>query len=258
MIEEGQIVPPLIDLNVMTETGKITSAHQDKFRQINKFLEIIDSVIKNDPKDELTIVDFGCGKSYLTFIVYYYFTVLKKKRVKMIGMDLKEAVIDKCNQIRDKYGYSNLSFLKGDISNYKADGTIDMIITLHACDVATDYALYHAIRLKARYILSVPCCQHELNMQLKKQSIPLISNYGILKERYCALLTDSIRASLLEYFGYKTQVMEFVDFDSSPKNLLIKAILTDGYSNKTALDDVRKTLEELRLNQTLYNLLMKE
>lgn len=242
----------------MTPNGKVVKAHYDKFRQINKFLEILEDTIKNDNITKLNIIDFGCGKSYLTFIVYYYLKFIKKIEVNMIGLDLKEAVIDKCNQIRDKYGYNNLDFQKGDISLYKPVDKVDMIITLHACDVATDFAMYHAIKLDVKYLLSVPCCQHEINMMLKKNSVPLLTNHGILKERFSALLTDSIRANLLDYFGYKTQIMEFVDFDSSPKNLLIKAIKTPNYKNEKALEEVKEAIASLGIKQTLYKLLFEE
>lgn len=258
ILEEGKPVLPLIDLGVMTPNGKVVKAHYDKFRQINKFLEILEDTIKNDNITKLNIIDFGCGKSYLTFIVYYYLKFIKKIEVNMIGLDLKEAVIDKCNQIRDKYGYNNLDFQKGDISLYKPVDKVDMIITLHACDVATDFAMYHAIKLDVKYLLSVPCCQHEINMMLKKNSVPLLTNHGILKERFSALLTDSIRANLLDYFGYKTQIMEFVDFDSSPKNLLIKAIKTPNYKNEKALEEVKEAIASLGIKQTLYKLLFEE
>ncbi len=258
LLEEGTPVLPLIDLGVMTSEGKVVKAHYDKYRQINKFLEILEDTIKNEHKKELHIIDFGCGKSYLTFIVYYYLTYIKKIKVKMTGLDLKEAVIDKCNAIRDKYRYENLEFKKGDISLYKPETYVDMIITLHACDVATDFAMYHAIKLNTKYLLSVPCCQHEINLQLKKNKVPILTKHGILKERFSALITDSIRANILEYFGYKTQIMEFVDFDSSPKNLLIRAIKIEGYQNEDALVEVKEIIEQLGVSQTLYKLLFKE
>lgn len=257
IINEGDIVPALVDLGVMTKDGKVVKAHYDKFKQINKFLEIINDTLKNENKDELNIIDFGCGKSYLTFIVYYFFKEIKKINVNMIGLDLKEDVINRCNEIKDAYGYSNLEFKVGDISLYKPEKNIDMILTLHACDTATDYALYHAIKLDVKYILSVPCCQHEVNAQMKKDSFKLLNKYGILKERFSALLTDTIRANLLEYFGYKVQVMEFVDFASSPKNLLIKAIKSN-HQNDESLALVEDALNTYNIEQTLYNLLFKK
>ena len=175
----------------------------------------------------------------------------------MIWLDLKEDVINKCNQIKDKYGYTNLKFEIGDISLYKPENNIDMIVTLHACDKATDFAMYHAIMLNSKYLLSVPCCQHEINLQMNKNTFKIMNKYGILKERFSALLTDSIRANLLEYMGYKVQVMEFVDFDSSPKNLLVKATYT-GIKNEESKTLVEETLKEYKIEQTLYNLLFKK
>lgn len=220
IINEGDIIPPLIDLGVMTNEGKIVKSKYDKFKQICRFLEMIDDAIKDEK--ELNIIDFGCGKSYLTFVLYYYLVDVKKMNVKIIGLDLKKDVIAQCNEIRDKYKYQNLDFKLGDISLYKPDFKVDMIITLHACDVATDYAIYHAINYQVKYLFSVPCCQHEINNQLKNSSLHLINKYGLLKERFSSLLTDAIRANILEYFGYKVQVLEFIDSIHSPKNILLR------------------------------------
>ncbi len=254
LIEEGTIVPPLIDLGVMNDEGKVVKAYTDKYKQINRFLSIIEDTLKNEKKDELNIIDFGCGKSYLTFIVYYYLTYIKKIKVNMIGLDLKSDVIKKCNQIRDKYNYTNLNFLEGNVENYKANNNIDMIITLHACDTATDFALFHAINLNCKYILSVPCCQHEINNQLNKDSFKLITKYGLVKDRFSAILTDSIRCNLLEYKGYSVQMLEFVDFEQTPKNILIRAIKTNR-KNEEALTLVRDTLKTYNITQTLYKLI---
>lgn len=251
LIEEGTIVQPLIDLGIMTNEGKIVKAKFDKFKQINRFLEIIDDSIKNEK--ELKIIDFGCGKSYLTFILYYYLVNIKQIKCKIIGLDLKEDVIDKCNDIAKKYNYSDLTFYKGDIANFQNNNDVDMIITLHACDTATDYALYYAIKMKCRYIFSVPCCQHEINLQLNSKTISLISKYGLLKERFSAILTDSIRANILEYYGYKTQVLEFVDWEATPKNVLIRASLENNYKEEVK-EEINKLLNELNINQKLYEL----
>lgn len=255
ILNDGNIIPPLVDLGVMTQDGKIVPSYYDKYRQINRFLEIIDDTIKAFKEQELNIIDFGCGKSYLTFIVYYYLVNIKNIKTNIVGLDLKADVIKKCNEIAKNYGYNSLNFEIGDISLYKPHFRVDLIITLHACDVATDYAMYHAIKLHSKYLLSVPCCQHEINNQIKKSS-SFLASYGIVKERMSALLTDTIRAKLLEYSGYNVDILEFVDFDASPKNLLVRAKYT-GNSNVKALDDVKQILDEFTIDQTLYKLLFK-
>ncbi len=255
ILNDGNIIPPLVDLGVMTQDGKIVQSYYDKYRQINRFLEIIDDTIKAFKEQELNIIDFGCGKSYLTFIVYYYLVNIKNIKTNIVGLDLKADVIKKCNEIAKNYGYNSLNFEIGDISLYKPHFRVDLIITLHACDVATDYAMYHAIKPHSKYLLSVPCCQHEINNQIKKSS-SFLASYGIVKERMSALLTDTIRAKLLEYSGYNVDILEFVDFDASPKNLLVRAKYT-GNSNAKALDDVKQILDEFTIDQTLYKLLFK-
>lgn len=254
LIEEGMIVEPLIDLGVMTKDGKVVKQYYDKFKQINRFLSILEDTLKDFNKDTINIIDFGCGKSYLTFIVYYYLTFVKKINANIIGLDLKADVIKKCNEIKDKYNYSNLKFEIGDISLYKPGSGLDMIITLHACDTATDYALYHAIKLDCKYILSVPCCQHEINLQLNKSKFTLINKYGLVKDRFAAILTDSIRCNLLEYKGYTVQMIEFIDFAQTPKNILIKAI-KNNKENLESLKLVESALEEYNIHQALYDLL---
>lgn len=257
ILTEGMIIPPLIDLGVMTTDGRVVKTKYDKFKQINRFLEIIDDNIKNETK--LKIIDFGCGKSYLTFILYFYLVEIKNIDCEIIGLDLKEDVIDYCNNVAQKYGYhSKLKFIKGDISNFEESSNIDMIITLHACDTATDYALYHAIRMKCKYIFSVPCCQHEVNQQLETSFLHVINKFGILKERFSALLTDSIRANILQYCGYKTQVMEFVDLENSPKNLLIRAVYTNNAPNEKIKAELDSIIRETKINQTLYNLIFNK
>lgn len=253
LIEDGTKVPALVDLGIQMPDGKVTKAGYDKFKQINRFLEIIDDSIKDEKK--LNIIDFGCGKSYLTFILYYYFVEIKKMDVNITGLDLKEDVIDHCNEIAKKYGYEKLRFYKGDIAKYKEKNDIDMIVTLHACDTATDYALYHAITMNVKYIFSVPCCQHEINLELDPSNLHIINKFGILKDRFSALLTDAIRANILQYYGYKTQVMEFVDFENSPKNLLIRAVKTSNSVNPKAKEEVEAILNEYNIKQTLYSLL---
>lgn len=255
IIKEGMIIPALIDLGVMNSEGKIIKSHYDKYRQINKYLEILDKTIGYE--DHLNIVDFGCGKSYLTFVVYYYLVNIKHIDVNIIGLDLKANVIDTCNMIRDKYGYKNLNFINKDIALFNEFDHIDLIMTLHACDTATDFALYHAIRLKCKYILSVPCCQKEINKQLDKTTFNIINKYGLLKERFSSILTDSIRANILEYYGYRVNVGEFVDFDASPKNVLIKAVKTSSSVNPKIKEEIDDILKKYNIKQTLYELCFK-
>ena len=251
LIEEGSVVMPLVDLGVMTIDGKVTKAQYDKFRQINRFLEIIDDNIKNETK--LNIIDFGCGKSYLTFILYYYLVEIKKMDVNITGLDLKDDVIKNCNNLAVKYGYNKLKFYCGDIKDYVMKYGCDMIVTLHACDTATDFALYHAINMKVKYIFSVPCCQHEINNSISTSYMHQVTKFGILKERLSAILTDSIRANILQYYGYKTQVMEFVDIENSPKNLLIRAVLQNK-RNESVKEEIDLLMNQLGVNQTLYDL----
>ena len=253
ILEDGTLVPALVDLGIQMPDGKVTKAGYDKFKQINRFLEIIDDCISEEK--HLNIIDFGCGKSYLTFILYYYFVEIKKMDVTITGLDLKEDVIDHCNEIAEKYGYSKLKFYKGDIAKYKEKNDIDMIVTLHACDTATDYALYHAITMNVKYIFSVPCCQHEINLELDSKNFHVINKFGILKDRFSALLTDAIRANILQYYGYKTNVMEFVDFENSPKNLLIRAVKTNNSLNPKIKEEIDAILREYNISQKLYSLL---
>ena len=227
ILEEGKTVPFLRDLGVMTKTGEIVRTKFDKFRQINRFLEFIEDILPQLPKDrEVTILDFGCGKSYLTFAMYYYLHELNGYDIRIIGLDLKTDVIEACNQLAKKYGYKKLKFLEGNIADYTGSDEVDMVVTLHACDTATDFALAKAVGWKAKVILSVPCCQHELNGQMANEVLAPLFSYGLIKERMAALVTDSLRAEYLKREGYDTQILEFIDMEHTPKNILIRAVYT--------------------------------
>ena len=225
VLEEGTPIPFLVDLGVMTQEGKIVNSKYDKFRQINRFLEFVEDIMPQlDRTREVTIIDFGCGKSYLTFAMYYYLKILQGLDIHMIGLDLKEDVIEKCNGLAKGYGYDKLEFYIGDIASYEGVDHVDMVVTLHACDTATDYALAKAVKWGAEVILSVPCCQHELNGQIQNDILEPVLKYGLIKERMAALLTDAFRAGRLEEEGYNVQIMEFIDMEHTPKNILIRAV----------------------------------
>ena len=262
ILEEGIPVPFLQDLGVMTKDGKIVHSRFDKFRQINRFLEFIEDILPKLEKDrEITILDFGCGKSYLTFAMYYYLKEVNGYPVRIIGLDLKEDVIRHCSDLAVRYGYEKLSFTCGDIASYEGVDHVDMVVTLHACDLATDYALEKAVGWGAKVILSVPCCQHELNKQIAASEFEPITDYGILKERFCALATDGIRAKILEEQGYDTQILEFIDMEHTPKNLLIRAIHRKKQSDKKkekAAQQVDAFCKQFGFTPTLWKLLQEE
>ena len=227
ILREGVPVPFLTDLGVMTEEGNVIRSRFDKFRQINRFLEFIEDILPQLERErEVTILDFGCGKSYLTFAMYYYLHELKGYDVRIIGLDLKSDVIRRCNELSEKYGYGKLRFLEGNIADYTGAEKVDMVVTLHACDTATDFALAKAVRWDAKVILSAPCCQHELNAQMKNDVLGPVMKYGLLKERFAALVTDGLRAQYLEREGYDAQILEFIDMEHTPKNILIRAVKT--------------------------------
>ncbi len=255
ILRQGDNIPALVDLGVFTEDFKVVKSKYDKYKQINRFIEIVDDAFGEYKKDEVTILDFGCGKSYLTFIIYHYFTVIKKVRARVIGYDLKEDVVKNCNEIAEKYGYDNLKFYINDVTKgelYK--GEVDMVITLHACDIATDFALFHGIQNKVKHIFSVPCCQHEICSSIKKGGdFDLLLEHGLIKERVSALLTDSIRADILKKCGYEVDVIEFVDFAHSPKNLMLRCKLKKAQTPD--LTEIAALTEKYGFTQKLYSLM---
>lgn len=255
IIQEGKPVAFMIDLGVMGQDGKIIRTRYDKFRQINRFLEYIEDILpKLDKERELTIIDFGCGKSYLTFAMYYYLKELKGYNIRIIGLDLKADVIEHCNELRTRYGYDKLDFYVGDIATYKDVDKVDMVVTLHACDIATDYALAKAVKWGAEVILSVPCCQHEANRTIKSDILSPVMDYGILKERMAAIVTDAARAKLLTANGYDKQILEFIDMEHTPKNLLIRAV-KGGKEDISAREKTKDMLEALNLELTIDKLI---
>ena len=258
ILKQGENIPALVDLGVFSKELTIVKSKYDKFKQINRFIEIIDDAFGRLNKDDVTILDVGCGKSYLTFIVYYYFTEIKKVKAKVIGYDLKEDVVKNCNEIAKRYGYNDLKFYVNDVTKGELyEGNVDMVITLHACDIATDFALFHAIENNVQHIFSVPCCQHEVCSSIKKGGdFDLLLSHGLIKERFSALLTDSIRAEILKECGYEVDIIEFVDFAHSPKNLMLRCKLKK--SRKPQLEAVKTLTEKYGFTQKLFELIAKE
>ncbi|ADL04469.1 class I SAM-dependent methyltransferase [Lacrimispora saccharolytica] len=256
LLKEGVPVPFLVDLGVMTEEGKIIASRYDKFRQINRFLEFIEDILPRLHKNrENVIIDFGCGKSYLTFAMYYYLHELKGYSIQIIGLDLKQTVINDCNRLGERYGYDKLKFYHGDIASYEGVDHVDMVVTLHACDTATDYALAKAVRWGASVILSVPCCQHELNKTMRQELMAPVFQYGLIRERMAALYTDALRAEILENQGYRTQILEFIDMEHTPKNILIRAVKQGG--KKDNQKEIEEILQFLHGRLTLSGLLLE-
>ena len=258
VLQDGEPVGFLIGLGVQTPDGHIVKARYDKFRQINRYLEFIEDILDDLPKDRtIRIIDFGCGKSYLTFAMYYYLHVQQKRDIQVTGLDLKEDVIRHCNELAGKLGYNALRFETGDISTYEGADAVDMVVSLHACDTATDYALYKAVNWGASVILAVPCCQHEINGQIQNSQLAPILRYGLLKERFSAIVTDALRANLLEQQGYRTQILEFIDMEHTPKNLLIRAVKQKGMQPRKNREAVQNLEEFLNLSPTLEKLLQE-
>lgn len=261
ILEEGKAVPFLIDLGVQTKEGKIVRAKYDKFKQINRYLEFVEDILPVFAKqDSIHIIDFGCGKSYLTFALYYYLHELKGYEASITGLDLKADVIEHCSSLAAQYGYESLCFKKGDIAEFEGPQAVDMVVTLHACDTATDYALKKALDWNAKVIFSVPCCQHEVNQQIYNKELAPVLKYGLLKERLSALITDGIRANLLEEMGYDTQILEFIDMEHTPKNILIRAVKKGDKEAREAFSGKPKTgikelTQQLQIEITLQKLL---
>lgn len=266
VLPEGTPVPFLVELGVMNREGYVVKARYDKFRQINRYLEFVEDVIPSLPTGrEISIIDFGCGKSYLTFALYYYLHEVKGFDVRITGLDLKEDVIEHCNGLAERFGYSKLNFLHGDIADYTGTDSVDMVVTLHACDTATDYALYKAIKWGARVIFCVPCCQHELNRTISDARQKNVLKYGLIKERMAALYTDAFRANMLEEQGYKVQVLEFIDMEHTPKNILIRAMkapkqmLTPAARERIRQEnDYIQLMSDLNVEPTLWRLLNED
>lgn len=255
LLPEGEEIPALVDLGVFTPDFHIVKAKYDKYRQINRFIELIDDAYASVEPGAITVMDFGCGKSYLTFILYYYFALKRGFDVTMIGYDLKADVVERCNAIAEKYGYTGLRFEVADVSrDTLTDRAIDLLVTLHACDTATDYALDFAVRHGAKQIFSVPCCQHEINASIRRGGdFDLLLRHGILKERLSALLTDAMRAELLEDAGYAVDILEFIDLEHSPKNLMLRAKRQGAPRRKNA-PRLRELSERYGFTQTLLEL----
>ncbi len=258
IIKEGVYTQWLYKLGVMDKNGAVLSQKQKKFRQINKFLEMLRDIEDNIPPNSI-IIDMGCGKSYLTFAIYHYFNIIKNKNVEIRGYDLKKDVVKNCNKLTEELGFNRLKFYCEDIANIEnTDDKISMIITLHACDTATDYAIYHGIRWGCKVIMNVPCCQHELFHQIKNENMSVILDYGILKERFAALLTDAIRARILEIMGYKANVMEFIDMEHTPKNIMIRSVKTGKKADENSIRDLERIIKEYNIMPTLYKLCFKK
>jgi len=261
ILPEGEPVDFLVGLGVQSPDGHIAKARYDKFRQINRYLEFIEDILDKLPADRtIRIIDFGCGKSYLTFAMYYYLHVMKQYPVQITGLDLKTDVIDHCNRLAEEYGYRELHFEKGDISTYEGADSVDMVVTLHACDTATDFAIEKAVKWGANVIMVVPCCQHEVNKQISCKELDGLLKYGLIKERMSALITDGLRAQMLEKLGYETQVLEFIDMEHTPKNILIRAVKKSGMQKrgKQKYTSVEEMCKFLNISPTLQKLLEQE
>jgi len=243
ILNEGELTPFLIELGIMTAQGKIVNAKYDKFKQINRYLELVSDCIPYlDKNKTIRIIDFGCGKAYLTFALYDYLVLKMGYNVEIVGLDLKENVISFCSDLAKKLDFKDLRFEQGDIKGFDQFTNVDMVISLHACNTATDEALAKAVNWGANVILAVPCCQHEFLKKIKNEKMAPMMKYGIIKEKLASLLTDSVRANVLEIMGYRTQVLEFIDMEHTPKNIMIRAF----FENNSNIDKVLKEYKEFK------------
>lgn len=260
LFEQGVPIPFLIELGIMNKEGNVIKSRYDKFRQINRFVEMVADVASQLPTNKkLRIIDFGCGKSYLTFALHYYLTKLCNLDIEIVGLDLKEDVIDTCNNLARKLNLDNIQFLVGDIQDYVGYEEVDMVVTLHACNTATDAAIAKAVKWNAKIILSVPCCHHELYTQIQNKTLAPLLDYGIIKERFAALATDGIRAQILQILGYKVQLVEFIDMEHTPKNILIRAVKTQGLaSTKPLVASYKELTSFLSAKPSLEKMLEEE
>ncbi len=252
VLDASRPIEFLVDLGVQDKDGKINKSRYDKFKQINRYLEFVRDILPHlDSDRQIRIIDFGCGKSYLTFALYYYLHEMLGYNLSVVGLDLKEDVIVKCNALSKKYGYDNLKFIRGDIATYEDTQDVDMVVSLHACDTATDFALLKAIGWNAKVIFAVPCCQHEVNRQLQSELLSPALKYGLIKERMAALLTDAIRANLLEEMGYETDVLEFIDMEHTPKNILIRGVKRNKMKKAEKKEKLLEMTNVLHINTTM-------
>ena len=253
-LDEKQTYPFLVELGIQNNDGKIVKSKYNKFKQINKYLEFIKQATTQLNSDkQITILDFGSGKSYLTFSTYYYLTEVLKMNVKIIGIDLKKEVIEHCNNTAKKLNFTNLSFIYGDVIDYENKDEIDMVISLHACNTATDIAILKALDWKAKVFFAVPCCQKEVNGQLKADFIPFMLKRGIITEKFSTLLTDSVRSEVLEAFGYKSDIVEFISAENTPKNQLIRAYKTTNNIDKDKITNLEKFTTSLNVKMFLLD-----
>lgn len=255
LLPEGTPVPFLVELGVMTQEGKVRAQRYDKFRQVNRFLELVEDVLPSLPAGPLRIVDFGSGKSYLTFALHHLLTSVHERKVEIVGLDLKAEVVDHCEALARRLGAEGLRFEVGDIGGYDALAGVDLVVSLHACDTATDDALDRAVRAGAPVILAVPCCQHELLPQLENPALWPLLRHGTLRERFAAEVTDAARAQLLGAVGYDVQVLEFVELEHTPKNVLLRAVARPGRDTAKALAEYRAFAAELGIDPALGRLL---